>query len=75
MGPPSPPQKGRVWARRSGLIPLTLEVPQPCGAGLHHFPLLFGLTEGPLLLVWTAVGRGDRGVTMPYGLGGLQNGH
>lgn len=43
----------KVWAD-----PLTLEVPQPHGTGLYHFSLLFGLTEGPFLLVWTAVGRG-----------------
>lgn len=41
-------------------LPLTLEVPQPCSSGLGHLPLLFGLTEGPLLLIWTAAGLGGQ---------------
>ena len=52
-----------------GLIPspLTLEVPQSHSTRLDHLLFLFGLTEGPFLLVWAAAGRGDGRVSTPQG--------
>lgn len=57
----------RGTRRWSSLTPLTLEVPQPQGAGLEHLLLLLGLAEGPLLLVRTAGGRGGRWAATPSG--------
>ena len=48
--------------------PLTLEVPQPHSTRLDHLLFLFGLTEGPFLLVWAAAGSGDGWVSAPQGL-------
>lgn len=58
--------KGCVMGAEVGLTPspLTLEVPQPHSTGLF----LFGLAEGPFLLIWAAAGRGDRWVSAPQGL-------
>ena len=61
-------------SQRSRLTPLTLEVPQPQGAGLDHLPLLLGLAEGPLLLVRTAAGRMGRWARMPHRQAGLGDG-
>lgn len=62
MGGPGLTTHGVCPKRR---LPLTLKVPESCGAGLDHLPFLFGQAEGSLLLIRTAAGRGVRWVTVP----------
>lgn len=62
------------WAWRSRRTPLTLEVPQSQGASLQTLLLLFGLAEGPLLLIRTTVWRGGKWAIMLLRQAGLCDG-
>ena len=62
------------WAWRSRRTPFTLEVLQSQGASLQPLLLLFGLAEGPFLLVRTTVERGGRWAIMLLRQAGLCDG-